>query len=337
MEAYKVFQLGVAYTQSLLAYHTNGKPRPFSASFAVTNKCNLRCVYCNCPNLKTDELNLDQIDLLFKKLKKMGVLRLGIFGGEPMVRKDIGEIVHLAKKYDFFISLNSNLLLYDRFKDELDPVDYFFTSLDGTPEKHFANRGKHNYNTILTSIREIVKRGQKVTAICVVTEPDMDSVEYLLDLAVRENIDIHFQAECYDAEKAGRSADENMGQQEVRNFWLNLLEKKKQGAPITSSAAYLNYVSKWSDYKSTTMYDPNVSCAAGKGFLFVESSGYAYPCAYIKGQDGVEGINLLQDEWSEKFNSNTPCTKCIVGPLLEFNLLFHKPISAAMAALSKAY
>ena len=41
--------LGYAYGASLLAYMVDGTPRPFSATFAVTNRCNLRCGYCNCP------------------------------------------------------------------------------------------------------------------------------------------------------------------------------------------------------------------------------------------------------------------------------------------------
>lgn len=335
MEKYKLFQMGMSYAQSLLAYHFNGSPRPFSASFAVTNRCNLKCMYCNCPNLNTPELDIVQIEQLFDKLKKMGITRLGIFGGEPLVRKDIGEILDLAKKKGFFLSLNSNLLLYKRFKEQLGSVDYFFTSLDGTPERHIANRGKHNYDTIVDAIRDIVKQKKKITAICVVTEPDYESADYLIEFANREHIDIHFQAECYDVEKAGRSAAENLSQQEIKQFWEYLVVRKKTGAPITSSAAYLKYVSEWSDYSVTAMYDTHQRCAAGRGFLFVESTGYAYPCAYSKDLENVQGINLLKDEWSGPFSTQTPCTKCIVGPLLEFNLLFNKPFSSTLAAFNK--
>ena len=222
-----LFQMGMSYTQSLLSYHFDGSPHPFSASFAVTNKCNLRCVYCNCPYLDIPELNLQEIEILFTRLKKMGVVRLGLFGGEPLVRKDIGQIVDLAKSMGFFVSFNSNLLLYDRYENQLDGVDYFFTSLDGPPEVHLKNRGKHSYEKILQSIRKIVKKGQKMTVICVVTGPDKPSADYLIDLAEKENVDIHFQQECYDAENAGRSAPGGMQQEEVREFWRYLLKRKK--------------------------------------------------------------------------------------------------------------
>ncbi len=335
MENYKLFQLGVSYAQSLLTYSVGDTPRPFSAAFSVTNRCNLKCVYCNCPNLETPELSLNEIEFLFKKLKRMGVVRMGFLGGEPLVRKDFGDIVMMAKKMGFFISVNTNLLLYRRYKEALEPVDYFFTSLDGTPEKHMANRGRQNYETILEAIRDIVSQKKKITAICVVTDPDITSADYLIDLAVRENIDVHFQQECYNVKFAGRNTPENMQQQATRDFWQYLMARKKAGAPITSSKGYLDYISKWEDYGYTAMYDANKRCAAGRGFLFVDPTGIAYPCPFVQGHVDVEGVDLMKYEWADKFNPKTPCTKCIVGAMLEFNLLYQKPLTSVAAALSK--
>jgi len=333
MQAFKIAQLGTAYAQSLWAFHTSGQPRPFSASFAVTNKCNLQCSYCNCPNLNTPELTFDQIEILFAKLKKMGVIRLGLLGGEPLVRKDIGEIVALASDMKFFVSMNTNLLLYKKYEAVLGPVDYYFTSLDGTPEKHIANRGNHSYSRILDAIRSIVDKGKRVTAICVVTDPDYEAVDYLLALAREEKIDIHFQPECYDAENTKRSAPSSLENNAMRNFWRYVKEQKSKGAPITSSFGYLNYLIGWGDYSHTAVYDPTAKCAAGLGYIFIDSSGFTFPCPYTKGN--VEGVNLLTTDWAKGFNPKTPCTKCIVGPMLEFNLLFDKPVQSMAGAFNK--
>jgi MoaA/NifB/PqqE/SkfB family radical SAM enzyme len=333
MRVSKVAQLGLGYAQSLWSYRTGSGPRPFSASFAVTNKCNLQCSYCNCPNLKTPELTLNQIGILFTKLKKMGVIRLGLLGGEPLVRKDIGEVIALARKMNFFISMNTNLLLYKKFESVLEPVDYYFTSLDGSPEKHIANRGNHDYNRVLAAIRSLVDKKKKVTAICVVTDPDFEAVDYLIKLAKKEKIDIHFQPECYDAENTKRSAPSSLDNYAMRNYWKHIKELKSKGAPITSSFAYLNYLIAWQNYAQTSVYDSQIKCAAGLGYIFIDSSGFTYPCPYTKGQ--VAGVNLLETDWTEGFNARTPCTKCIVGPMLEFNLLFDRPIRSIAGAFNK--
>lgn len=333
MQQSKIIQLGLSYAQSLWAYHFAGTPRPFSASFAVTNKCNLQCSYCNCPNLNTPDLTIEQMRILFTRLKKMGVIRLGLLGGEPLIRTDIGDIVALAREMDFFISMNTNLLLYRRYQEQLAHVDYFFTSLDGTPAKHLANRGMHSFDRITDAIKDIVAHGKKVTAICVVTDPDYSAVDYLIDFALREQIDIHFQPECYDAENTKRSAPDSLENNGMREYWRYIRQKKKEGAPITSSIPYLDYLIGWQNYSQTAILDPSAKCAAGQGYLFVDSSGYAYPCPYTKGH--VRGVNLLETAWADGFEPKTPCTKCIVGPMLEFNLLFEKPVQSMAGAFSK--
>src|SRR5215207_6874451 len=89
--------LGYAFGSSLLSYLVDGTPRPFSATWAVTNRCNLRCSYCNCPFIDPTHLDLPRVALMFDRLRQMGVRRLGLAGGEPMMRKDIGDIVTMAK------------------------------------------------------------------------------------------------------------------------------------------------------------------------------------------------------------------------------------------------
>ena len=336
MRTRELYHLGKAYAKSLAAYHTRGVARPFSASYAITNKCNLRCMYCECPLLKTAELNLEEIDILFNRLKEIGVIRLGIFGGEPLVRKDLGDVADLAKRKGFYLSLNTNMLLYDRFKEKLKGVDYFFTSLDGAREKHIQNRGEQDYDKILYGIEDVIAQGKNMTIIMVVTGPDYDSVDYVLDYAKRVGADVHFQAECFDAEKTGRTTNDLLVQEELRDFWKYILKRKEAGSPISSSTGYLNHVSEWEDYKITTLYDSSVRCAAGTGFLFVETTGLAYPCPFIKGQPKVGGIDLLKEDW-KGFDYELPCTNCIVGPMVEFNELFHNPLKSSMEAVKRAF
>src|SRR5262249_14653789 len=141
--------LGYSYATSLLAYMVDGAPRPFSATFVVTNRCNLRCSYCNCPYIDPTNLDLAKIDTLFRRLREMGVGRLGLAGGEPMVRADLGDIIDLAKDRGFWVSVNSNLTLYDRHPERLARADLVYTSLDGDADAHVAARGEHAHDGVL--------------------------------------------------------------------------------------------------------------------------------------------------------------------------------------------
>lgn len=325
--------LGSSYARSLYSHYTDGPPRLLSASFTVTNRCNLRCGYCNFPYLDRRELDLGQIDLLFSRLRDLGVRRLGLLGGEPLVRADLGEIVQMAKRRAFVVSLNTNLTLYARNPGPVLSADYVFTSLDGDERAHLANRGPRSADGVVDAIADLCRRGRPVVAICVLTGENLDQVDGLLDQADRLGFKVHFQPQCVDAEVT-RGTMENVDNEAMRRVWRRLLEAKRGGRPIASSAPYLKFLSEWDDFSVTARPNPATRCAAGSGFLYVDAQGRAHPCIIVKGR--APSIDLLSDDWSRPAPETLPCQTCIVGPMLEFNLLFQQPWSAARS-LVRAY
>ena len=323
--------LGYAYGTSLLAYMVDGPPRPFSATFAVTNRCNLRCSYCNCPFIDPKDLDLARIEVLFDRLRDMGVRRLGLAGGEPMMRKDIGDIIAMAKERDFFVSLNTNLTLYDRHPERIARADLVYTSLDGDGASHTAARGEGSYEGVMAGIRSLVQAGKPLIAICVVTEHSIAHAEELLRQAEAIGYRMHFQPQCVDTDVVRGDVSDAVSNERFRDFWRSLLEEKRRGRPIVSSTPYLEFLSRWEDFSISAYYAPGVRCAAGHGFLYVDPHGKAYPCVYVKGK--TQGVDLLANGWRESWDRKTPCTTCSVGPMLEFNLLFQRPLAAAVESV----
>ena len=65
---------------------------------SVTDRCNHRCVYCMpaapfVPKSHSDILSYEQIELLVRVAVKMGITKVRLTGGEPLVRKDIEQLV----------------------------------------------------------------------------------------------------------------------------------------------------------------------------------------------------------------------------------------------------
>lgn len=60
---------------------------------SVTDRCDFRCVYCMAENMqflpKKELLTLEELDRLCSKFVDLGVEKLRITGGEPLVRRDI--------------------------------------------------------------------------------------------------------------------------------------------------------------------------------------------------------------------------------------------------------
>jgi MoaA/NifB/PqqE/SkfB family radical SAM enzyme len=326
--------IGYAYGSSLLAYMVDGPPRPFSATFAVTNRCNLRCAYCNCPFIDPTHLDLEQIDVLFRRLRTMGVRRLGLAGGEPMMRNDLGEIVALAKREQFWVSINSNLTLFDRHPERLAGADLVYTSLDGDADAHVAARGDRSYDGVTGAIARLVAGGKPVIAICVVTEHSIDQADDLLRRAEAGGYRMHFQPQCVDTDVVRGSVSPALSNARLRAFWSHLLDEKRRGRPIVSSTPYLEFLSEWDDFSVSAYHDPSVRCPAGRGYLYVDPLGKAYACAYTKRK--MEAVDLLAQDWRVAWDRETPCTTCTVGPMLEFNMLFKRPLAAALEGL-RAY
>ena len=323
--------IGWAYGSSLLSYMVDGAPRPFSATFAVTNRCNLRCSYCNCPFIDPTHLDLERIAVLFGRLRAMGIRRLGLAGGEPMLRADLDEIIALAKGEGFFVTLNSNLTLFHRHPERLARADVVYTSLDGDAAAHGAARGAHAFDGVLDAIARLVASGKPVIAICVVTEHSIDQVDAVLAHAERLGFRMHFQPQCVDTDVVRGSVSPALSNERLRAFWRRLLDEKRRGRPIVSSTPYLEFLSAWDDFAVSAYRAPTMRCAAGVGYLYVDPLGRAFACAYTKGK--MQSVDLLADDWRVAWDRETPCTTCSVGPMLEFNMLFRRPLAAALEGL----
>ena len=67
---------------------------------SVTSRCNLNCVYCHREGNRNtgEEMTSDEISRIAKICAKFGVNKVKITGGEPMLRKDLAEIIEKISK-----------------------------------------------------------------------------------------------------------------------------------------------------------------------------------------------------------------------------------------------
>lgn len=81
---------------------------------SLTDKCNLRCSYCNPVDLpkgyfsQANKMSVDEIDTIAGTFVQLGIKKIRLTGGEPLVRKDAKEIIRRLSKYPVELVITTN-------------------------------------------------------------------------------------------------------------------------------------------------------------------------------------------------------------------------------------
>lgn len=127
---------------------------------SVTDMCNFRCQYCMPENYDTPthKLSLADIKLIASNLNKLGITKVKLTGGEPLVRNDISEIVSLLKNECNIeeVTLTTNGVLLDQHLDNLIAagLDAITISIDTVDKQRFNNLVRRDqFDRVIANIK----------------------------------------------------------------------------------------------------------------------------------------------------------------------------------------
>ncbi len=170
---------------------------------SVTNRCNLRCQYCmpaeGVPLPKDyEELTVSELELIAKAAAELGIDRIKITGGEPLVRKDIGELIGRLKAVEGIqqVTLTTNGVLLSEYSKEFassapDCININLPSFDPLIYQRVTRRDE--LLRVKASLDTALQAGLKIKINCVGRE-DLSKGELIDFLAfVKENpVDVRF-------------------------------------------------------------------------------------------------------------------------------------------------
>ena len=121
-----------------------------SLRITLTNRCNVNCLYCHHDGMvkSKDEMTADELYTICKIAKKIGVKKIRLSGGEPLLKKDIVEIVEKIASLDFKdISMTTNGILLEKYAQDLKDagLDRVNVSLDTLNRETFEFITKKDY------------------------------------------------------------------------------------------------------------------------------------------------------------------------------------------------
>ncbi|MDD1675941.1 MAG: GTP 3',8-cyclase MoaA [Methanomicrobiales archaeon] len=130
---------------------------------SLTQRCNLACIYCHAEGEKTPsrELPRDQIAEILSTVGDLGIRKIKFTGGEPLLRKDVCDIVQSVPAGIESSMTTNGILLADVADDlkgaGLSRVNVSLDTLD--PERYVQITGRNGLSDVLSGIDAALDAG----------------------------------------------------------------------------------------------------------------------------------------------------------------------------------
>lgn len=151
---------------------------PLSVILQVTKRCDFDCNFCS-ETLQMKDPTLEALDTIRTNLA--GVQRVFLSGGEPLLRRDFGDIVDMYTE-DFILGIPTNATKAHRWADRLvGKVAYINVGLEGT--RAITNRVRGDYDTVMAGVRAFQEHGLPVSLSSVVLRSTLHGLPFLYQIA----------------------------------------------------------------------------------------------------------------------------------------------------------
>lgn len=160
-----------------------------AVTLEITKRCNHRCNFCYSydKNEKHSNITDEMIDFVVAKLKKYGIERVTISGGEPfMVRNQTKYLINRLLESKFDVCLNTNLSLVSEddalfLEQTLGHDNVVYSSIPSVIEEHCdrITRVKGSYRNILNGIKHCKRHNIKIGLNMSVSQENIADIDFI--------------------------------------------------------------------------------------------------------------------------------------------------------------
>jgi len=168
---------------------------------SLTDKCNFRCYYCM-PDEKinfypTSKLmSADELLSIAKTFVSLGVKKIRLTGGEPLIRKDAREIISRLAKLPIELAITSNGYLLDQYLDLFQEIGLssINISLDTLNEEKFHQITKRDYlRKVKSNIDLFIEKGFKIKVnVVVLKNVNENEIKDFVEWTRNTNVHVRF-------------------------------------------------------------------------------------------------------------------------------------------------
>ena len=294
----------------LLKQQLSGRKRyPLVLMLEPLFRCNLACAGCGKIDYPNEILNQRlSVEQCMEAIDECGAPVVSIAGGEPLLHKDMPEIVrgYLARKK--FVILCTNALLLAKKIDDYEPSPSFTWSihLDGNQAMHDKSVCQEGvYEKAVEAIRLAKAKGFQVSINCTLfNDADPERTARFFDEVTAMGLDGITVSPGYAYERAP-DQQHFLNRTKTKELFRGILARGRGGKawPFTQSLQFLDFLAGNQAYKCTPWGNPTRT-------VF----GWQKPC-YLLGEGYAATFKELMDdtEWDKYGVGNyEKCADCMV-------------------------
>lgn len=306
---------GVRVFARLAASKITGRPTPIWAWNYITNRCNLNCKYCFVAPYwdETKDFTFEELCKIFDEEKEMGVEIVTLLGGEPMLRKDFGDIVEYLDGKGVIIDVITNGYFVKNHEKVLGKIDSMCVSLDGNEEMTDSVRGKGTYKTAIEAIKFVKSKGVSVRIHGVITKNTIHALPEMARLCRGLGVKATYAMPSIHQNEDLLRVPDN----EIRKFWRLYLKMKKEGAPFIQTATSVKTIINWPYpyYKILTKDDLPLAknakrCLMKDKLILLGGTGELYPCTVKYNQKGLNVKDVGVKKAFDNLRETDDCVSC---------------------------
>jgi len=282
---------------------------PLFCGHKLTYNCNLRCKMCPFWKRLSEDSSLEREKTILKQIYDSGTCGIAFEGGEPLLRKDLVEILAFARSLPLHTSLITNGTLLESKVEEIAPYinGVIYVSLDGLEETHDKIRGVSG--CFKKAVRGITASTQRVpvTINTTIMAENLTEIEGIVKLAKELNSRISVAvAHEYCNAKASTPTTA-----EIAKISRELIEMKKKGYPLVNSINYFKVIAKEKNWKCKPWALINVGPEGNLVLPCYVRNEYATSVSVLETniKTAIAGFN-----WKETRNCQNCSLHCYVEP-----------------------
>lgn len=293
----------------------------------ATSRCNARCEHCgsSCGDkIPDDEISSDELKKTLLEISKhynAKDILLNVTGGEPLVRKDLFEIMSYATSLGFRWGMTSNgMLINDDILKKMSEtnMETISISLDGLKETHESFRKTPNsFDKIIENIKKLQRLStiKIVQVTTVANKKNLKELEGLYQLMKKLNI---ISWRVINVDPIGRAKD-NMDillDKEEYQWLFNFIKEKREENLMNVEYGCSHYLDIPLEKEIRDTY---FFCTTGIYVASILSNGDIFVCPNVERRKDLIQGNIKTDNFVEVWENNfkifrsderLKCAKC---------------------------